>query len=686
MRFARWFVTFVALLLTVGVAAAQENFFGMVCPGHWTMPGGGGNCVCPDGSLANMIGGQVVCPMHQQETQPQQSICPARTTYCASVNLCCGAGNYCSKYGCTPVGAIECGGHYCNPGQQCSRSGGCQPAGAVDCGDYYCKSGERCASGQRACLAQGDTDCGTHTCRSGFYCGSNKSCLADGSNDCGNGTSCAAGSKCSSDGRRCIPSDNAECGSQSCGPGYFCGSNNSCMQTGSTDCGNGGSCASGMKCTSDGHHCMPAENAECGNHSCGPGHFCGSNSTCMQTGANDCGNGISCAAAQRCSRDAKRCLEKEAVDCGSFSCNPGQKCASGHTCINKEAVDCGNGTLCPAGSLCKRGGACITREEYAQQRAEEARLRQENAARSKREAEENRVAVLKRVAEQRETARLKQEEQRRQLAKEKEEADRRRAAAQKEADEKRAAALKEARERVAAAQTRLREEQELARLQKEAQRIAAQTKREQELRRASPNTKISPVPSATDVAASGPQRGSSVVLNTDLRNVSTLQPRAVQGKSGTSGGKIPDASSAPVTCSTFNKNDPSLDKYGCPRPQFQSSQPTKQAPPAQPTKTLYNPFSNPSPAAFAKSQAEEQKRAKDPNLIIGAIPRDTKEDTDCGHFWQVMTNNCITVGSSPRWGKRCMVCTVTNWCDLHQNNRVDTKCKPVKTGCHEICR
>jgi hypothetical protein len=50
---------------------------------------------------------------------------PAGTTFW---NQCCNGGFYCSQHGCTPVGAVECGTHYCNPGQQCSRSGGCQLA------------------------------------------------------------------------------------------------------------------------------------------------------------------------------------------------------------------------------------------------------------------------------------------------------------------------------------------------------------------------------------------------------------------------------------------------------------------------------------------------------------------------------------------------------------------------------
>ena len=93
------------------------------------------------------------------QSEPQQPMCPAGTTYCSNANLCCGSDQYCSRYGCTPIGAIECGNYYCNPGQLCSRGGGCHPQGTIDCGNYYCQEDERCGSGFRGCLSPSDVDC-----------------------------------------------------------------------------------------------------------------------------------------------------------------------------------------------------------------------------------------------------------------------------------------------------------------------------------------------------------------------------------------------------------------------------------------------------------------------------------------------------------------------------------------------
>jgi hypothetical protein len=107
-------------------------------PGSVAVSGGGGiMCQCPDGSYAGLYTG---CQAHYQ-----QPLCPAGTQYCGNSNQCCNPGFYCSHYGCTPQGAMECGNHYCNPGYQCSRNGGCIPQGKVDCGrGRYCPEGTVC--------------------------------------------------------------------------------------------------------------------------------------------------------------------------------------------------------------------------------------------------------------------------------------------------------------------------------------------------------------------------------------------------------------------------------------------------------------------------------------------------------------------------------------------------------------
>lgn len=104
---------------------------------------------------------------------PAQSRCPSGASYCANVNLCCNPGFYCSKYGCAPHGAVECGGWYCNPGYKCARvaSRGCLPNDASECGDgKRCGAGYKCSRGG-GCVPQDAVDCGQ-----GRYCPKEKAC------------------------------------------------------------------------------------------------------------------------------------------------------------------------------------------------------------------------------------------------------------------------------------------------------------------------------------------------------------------------------------------------------------------------------------------------------------------------------------------------------------------------------
>ena len=102
-----WFV----IIFAASQASAQwvGNDLGMCPNGRWvTIPAPGGT------SGARCIPNEV-------EEQPQ-SVCPAGMEYCPRVNLCCGSGNYCSIYGCTPIGAIDCGGYYCKPGKSAPKT------------------------------------------------------------------------------------------------------------------------------------------------------------------------------------------------------------------------------------------------------------------------------------------------------------------------------------------------------------------------------------------------------------------------------------------------------------------------------------------------------------------------------------------------------------------------------------
>lgn len=274
--------------LVKGVAQAQEDWG--LCPAGSTpvYAGGGTMCQCPDGSYAGLDSG---CPetRPRYNYQPQVRYCDTGGT-CRLDQTCCGdrccnAGYYCSSYGCTPTGAVDCGTYYCNPGQKCARNrNGCFSNDVVDCGEYSCQLGQRCASGLRACLSEEDTQCGNHICSAGYFCGSKNACLAEGTNDCGNGQSC--------------PSD------------------------------------------------------------------------------------------KKCSRDGKRCLDKDIVDCKDFFCREGSKCGSGKQCLASDAVDCGRGRSCEAGYVCRKTGGCATREELAAEKAAEEERKHEVAAQKAREAEE----------------------------------------------------------------------------------------------------------------------------------------------------------------------------------------------------------------------------------------------------------------------------------------------------------
>jgi hypothetical protein len=212
-----------AMIALPGTSSAQM----FQCPaGSVSVSGGGGMmCQCPDGSFASIYG----CEQHQQQ---QQSMCPSGQEPCPAFNLCCYAGNYCSRYGCIPHNSVECGGWHCVPGQQCSRMHGrCLPVGQVDCGTYHCSPGNKCGSGN--------------------------SCLPEDAADCGPGRGyCTGGNKCSRDGKRCLTQDAIDCGSYSCNAGAKCGSGNKCLASSDVDCGKGKSCPQGNVCVKGGAECL----------------------------------------------------------------------------------------------------------------------------------------------------------------------------------------------------------------------------------------------------------------------------------------------------------------------------------------------------------------------------------------------------------------------------------------------
>lgn len=222
------FAAILVTLITPGDGHAQ------FCPAGSTQVQSGYviECHCPNGSLAGPQG----CGASYQP--PPQSICPAGTSYCANDNRCCNPGFYCSHYGCTPVGAVECGSYYCNSGQACMTG--------------------------RKCMPSSDTDCKNGTaCGRGYVCSRGRGCIPENTVDCGEGKYCQAGSKCSRDGKRCDAQDAVDCGSYSCQAGLKCGSGNHCLERDTVDCGGGRACAAGSVCVNGGAVCAtPAELAE----------------------------------------------------------------------------------------------------------------------------------------------------------------------------------------------------------------------------------------------------------------------------------------------------------------------------------------------------------------------------------------------------------------------------------------
>lgn len=129
------------------------------CPPGWG--------ICPGGGCA-----------------PLGSSCCGGGRYCNPGFTCCGTGccapgAICTRFGCTPPGAIDCGSHWCQPGQRCGSGGGCIPAGAVDCGfGRYCQAGQQCGSGG-GCVPAGSVDCGSgRYCPAGHVCVGSAQCIS----------------------------------------------------------------------------------------------------------------------------------------------------------------------------------------------------------------------------------------------------------------------------------------------------------------------------------------------------------------------------------------------------------------------------------------------------------------------------------------------------------------------------
>lgn len=76
-----------------------------------------------------------------------------------------------------------------------------------------------------------------------------------------------------------------------------------------------------------------------------------------------CGNGY-CPYGTTCSRNGNFCLSQGQVDCGTYTCGSGNKCASRNRCFPINSNECGNG-YCGAGLMCSSNKQCIDPEKTA---------------------------------------------------------------------------------------------------------------------------------------------------------------------------------------------------------------------------------------------------------------------------------------------------------------------------------
>jgi hypothetical protein len=549
-----------------------------------------------------------------QQSQPT-SACPAGHEECG--DYCCGSGNYCSRYGCIARDSIECGNHYCGPGQQCSRSGGCQPAGVVDCGDYYCPSGQRCASGHRACLAMTDIDCGSYSCRSGYFCGSKNSCIGESSKDCGNGTSCPYGRKCSRDGKSCLAEDAVDCGNHSCSAGYTCGSYNTCIAKNATDCGNGTSCPAGRKCSRDAKSCLEQDAVDCGSFVCRSDRKCGSGNQCLAKEETDCGNGT--------------------------SCGPGHKCRPGGVCMPINAIACGKTAYCDAGLVCVEGKECLTKADVAK-RAEEEKARKKEAI----AAEQAKKAAIQQAAKE---------------AKEKVIAD-----AKQKALEKQQQAARKCISNADFIKSVADGQQSKLPLCSEDKTTPAQG--------------VSPSPAAAPGTV--PTAADQLILNPNLKDAKTLSPAAPAPTV-----QQPNSVGSPNlgVCSTFETRDPTLAAGGCPTPSIASTPTIVKPAEKVDTNDDLGPFAPRTPAQKQSDEAAEIQRLLDPKLVVGRVPIGTREEEDCGGMLGEITRRevCEKKDGSFGYGRRCIITKKENLCDLHQNGSKD-HCEWTIAATTEICK
>lgn len=152
------------------------------------------------------------------------------------------------------------------------------------------------------------------------------------------------------------------------------------------------------------------------------------------------------------------CIQRGSIECGGYSCSPGNQCSRGGGCIPDGAVDCGSGSYCQEGSVCWTANGdipgVVKRGEKKCTTAENARLLDERIAeidqqkRREREAAETRERWQKLAEKQQKEAALKlKQEEKRKAEEEKRDAIRRKEEARKAEIERKKAEAIEAQQR-----------------------------------------------------------------------------------------------------------------------------------------------------------------------------------------------------------------------------------------------
>jgi hypothetical protein len=199
----------------------------------------------------------------------------------------------------------------------------------------HCDFPDRCpkAAGADFCLRPDDLECGLTVCNLNFACLSTEDgCRLRSDVDCGDGTSCPWGTRCQ--GARC-----GRAKPDSCGNGLTCpfandlvcsDDGNRCQKIGSEDCGNGLVCDPGSICSPDRSTCTPL--VDCGDWTCAPGETCVPGGRCLPVGRVLCSPLTNCLIGQICGSGG--CLEPGEDDCGDGSFCPEQfRCSSdGESC------------------------------------------------------------------------------------------------------------------------------------------------------------------------------------------------------------------------------------------------------------------------------------------------------------------------------------------------------------------